>query len=150
MIHRGQGHDKLRRISHAGKAVVLLQKIHEVFLIEFDAALALPLLDDEKDISVISSDIAVRENILQLRDHVIPGNRAAAACLVEGDDHEVKIAVGDELHLFHALIQFILVNDPTLHDVGHETSQFRVAGVIHALSAEKVLRNGVSKYCHIV
>ena len=66
MIHRGQGHDKFRCISHAGKAIVLLQKIHEVFFIKLDTALALPLLDDEKDISVISSDVAVRENILEL------------------------------------------------------------------------------------
>ena len=62
----------------------------------------------------------------------------------------MKIAVSDKLYLFHALIQLRLVYDPAFHDVGYETSQFRVAGVIHALSAEKVLRNGVSKYCHIV
>ena len=48
----------------------------------------------------------------------------------------MKIAVSDKLYLFHALIQFCLVYDPAFHDVGYETSQFRVAGVIHTLLAE--------------
>ena len=56
----------------------------------------------------------------------------------------------DQFHLLHALVQFILVYDPALYDIGHETAQFRVAGVINTLFAEKILCNGVSQYRHVV